>query len=72
MTDTVTFHTRGGKTREVLVAKCPVCKGKFYPRRRSAVYCSNACKQRMYRVREKLRKAKHAEKVRQLELRGLL
>jgi len=72
MKDTITVHLRGGGTRVILRKKCPVCQKQFFPRRKSAVYCSPACKQKQYRIRENARRARHNEIVRQLKMRGVL
>ena len=33
-------------------ATCPVCGGDFHPRRKGAMYCSGACRQKAYRERK--------------------
>lgn len=65
-------YTHNGHKRRLIVRHCVVCGAVFFANRTDARYCGAACKQKMYRVREKARRARHAEKLAQLTLKGVL
>ena len=75
----VAFVNRAGDTRKLMVKRnqrnqyltlrhCICCGTVFFAARAHAMYCSGACRQKMYRARRAVAKARHAEKLAQLNL----
>lgn len=67
MSTKITIKTIGG-TREYWRKICPSCGKQFFAQRSDAITCGNACRQKLYRTREKNQRKAHNDKCKQLGL----